>query len=184
MVRKAPLSDKPSAARARLRKNAAKTERDMEILYEKPIADWDMEELAKGRPRNKAGTFTGPRPKWITPVILREAQTRLRTLTQQELAVFAGDAVKVMTDLMKDDSVDLDGKPSVPPGIRLSAATYVLDQIIGKPTQHVEVQGNVVLESLLATVLVVDDSGKEAHPVIDGTVVEDDEEDDSDDTDS
>jgi hypothetical protein len=177
--RKRPLSEKPTAVRSRLRKESAKVDRDMEMLYQKPIEEWDMEELARGRPKNKAGNFQGPRPKWITPIILREAQNRLRTLTQQELSTFAGDAVKVMTNLMKEDGVDFDGKPLVPPGVRLSAATYVLDQIIGKPTQHVEVEGNVVLESLMAKVLVNPD-GSTAHPVIDGEVVEDEEDDDDD----
>lgn len=174
-------SQKPSATRARIRRNGAKIDSDIEILYQKPIDEWDMEELARGRPRNKAGNFQGPRPSWITPLILKAASDKLRQLTTQELSVFAGDAVRVMAQLMNEDGTDFDGKPLVPASVRLSAATYVMDQIIGKPKSQVEVTGNVVLESLMAEVLVNDDTGSHAHPVIDAEVVEDDDEGDDDD---
>lgn len=176
---KKPLSEKPGAVRARMRKSSANINRDVEMLYEKPVEDWDMEELARGRPRNKAGNFQGPRPTWLTPIILKAAQDRLRQLTRQELSIYAGDAVRVMASLMKNEDTDFDGKPLVPPGVRLSAAQYVMDQIIGKPTTPVEVTGNVILQTLMADVLVNDESGTVAHPVIDGEVIEesDDEED-------
>lgn len=169
------LSDKPSAVRARLRNTARNAERDMEMLYEKPVSEWDMDELAKGRPRSSDGTFRGPAPSWITPLIMKEAQDRLRTLTRQDLSSYAADAIKVMGKLMKEDGTDLDGKPLVPPTVRLNAAQYVLDQLIGKPTNPVEISGNVALQTLMATVLVNDESGAHAHPVIEGEVVDDDE---------
>lgn len=176
-----PRSEKPGATRARIRRQGKKMDRDIEILYQKPMDEWDMEELARGRPRNKAGNFQGPRPTWITPIILKQASEKLRQLTTQELSVYAGDAVRVMAALMKEDGTDFDGKPLVPPSVRLQAATYVMDQIIGKPKSQVEVTGNVVLESLMAEVLVNDDSGAHAHPVLDGEVVEDTAEEDDDD---
>jgi hypothetical protein len=166
------LSDKPAAVRARMKRNAGKVSRDVEILYQKPISDWDMEELARGRPRNSAGNFTGPRPTWLTPLIMKESQDRLRTLTRQELSTYAGDAVRVMAELMNEDGTDLDGKPLVAPTVRLQAATYVMDQIIGKSTTPIELTGNVVLQTLMADVVVNDESGTVAHPVIEGTVVE------------
>lgn len=179
MARK-PLSEKPGATRARMRKSTKNINRDIAILYKKPVEDWDMEELAKGRPRSKDGKFTGPRPTWITPIILKAAQDRLRSLTRQELSTYAGDAVRVMHQLMTNEDTDYDGKPLVPPSVRLSAATYMLDQLIGKPTTPVEVTGNVVLQTLMADVLVNDDNGTIAHPVIEGEVVEDDTDDDED----
>lgn len=169
---KRPLSDKPSAVRARMRKTGKNITRDMEMLYKKPIEEWDMEELARGRPRNKSGNFTGPSPQWITPLVAKQATDRLRVLTKQELSVYAGDAVRVMHDLMTNEDTDMDGKPLVSPNVRLNAAQYVMDQIIGKPTTPVEVTGNVVLESLMARVLVNSD-GTPAHPIVDAEVVED-----------
>lgn len=173
---KRPLSEKPSAVRRRIRTNGKKIERDVSMLY-KPIDEWDMEELARGRPRNKAGTFTGPAPAWLTPLIIKQAKDRLRVLTRDEVAVYSGDAVRVMHKLMTNEDTDFDGKPIVSPSVRLQAAAYLLDQTIGKPTTPVEVTGNVVLESLMAKVLVNED-GTPAHPVIDAEVVEDEVEDD------
>lgn len=179
---KKPLSEKPGATRARIRRSNANLNRDAEILYKKPIEEWDYEELARGRPRNKAGDFKGPSPKWITPLILKQAQDRLRMLTRQEMSVFAGDAVRVMRDLMTSEETDYDGKPLVSPSVRLQAATYVLDQTVGKATTPVEVTGNVIVESLMAKILVNED-GTPAHPVIDAEVVEDEEEPEDDDDD-
>jgi hypothetical protein len=173
---KRPLSEKPTAVRRRIRKTGQKLERDIGLLY-KPIEEWDMEELARGRPRNKAGNFQGPQPIWLTPLIIKQAKDRLRVLTRDEVAFFAADATRVMHDLMQNNDVDDDGKPLVPPSVRLQAAQYVLDQTIGKPTQQVEVQGNVVLTSLLAKVM-IDEDGEPAHPIIDAEVVEDEPEDD------
>lgn len=176
MPRKQPLSQKPAAVRARIAKSAKNAARDVEMLYQKPISDWDMEELARGRPRNSAGNFAGPRPVWLTPLIMKESQDRLRTLTRQELSTYAGDAVRVMAQLMNEDGTDFDGKPLVSPSVRLQAATYVMDQVIGKSTTPIELTGNVVLQTLMADVVVNDESGTVAHPVIEGTVVEDDPE--------
>lgn len=179
MVKK-PVSEKPSAVRRRLRNQGENMERDLKMLYRKPVEEWDMEELARGRPKNEQGKFAGPRPRWISPLILKQAQDRLRALTREELNVYAADAVRVMHELMTNADTDFDGKPLVSPSVRLQAATYVMDQVIGKPTTPVEVTGNVVLESLMARVLVNDSSNTHAHPIIDGEIVEDDDDDDED----
>lgn len=146
------------------------------MLY-KPIEEWDMEELARGRPRNRAGTFTGPNPSWLTPLLIKEAKDRLRVLTRDEIAVFSGDAVRTIHRLITSEDVDDDGKPIVSAAVKLNAATYLLDQTIGKATNPVEVTGNVQLQHLMASVLVNED-GTESHPVINGEVVEDDDEED------
>ena len=38
--------------------------------YFKPVHDWDMEELAHGRPRGKTGGFQGRAPGWLTADII------------------------------------------------------------------------------------------------------------------
>lgn len=178
MVRHQPLSEKPTAVRARIRKSGAKLERDVAMLY-KPIEEWDMEELARGRPRNRAGNFQGPAPAWLTPLIIKEAKDRLRVLTRDEIAVFSADAVRTMRNLMMSTETDDEGKPLVSASVKLNAAQYLLDQTIGKATNPVEVTGNVQLQHLMATILVNPD-GTESHPVIDAQVVEDDDEDEDD----
>lgn len=172
---KRPLSEKPSATRRRIRKNGEKIERDVALLY-KPIEEWDMEELARGRPRNRGGNFQGPTPKWLTPLIMKQAKDRLRMLTRDEIAVFSGDAVRTMRKLMNNEDTDFDGKPLVSPTVKLQAAQYILDQTIGKATTPIEVSGNVVLEGLMAKILVNAD-GEPAHPILDAEIVEDTEDD-------
>lgn len=173
------LSTKPAAARNRLRKSTKAVARDLELVYEKPVSQWDFEELQRGRPRGPDGTFsTGARPGWLTDTILTEAQKRLKRLTRDQLGQYAGAAIEVLNELMKDTREDENGRPITTSATKLSAATYILDQVIGKPTQHVEVEGNVKLDTLLAAVIVNPD-GEEAHPVIEGTFeeVEDDDDD-------
>lgn len=165
-------SQKPAAAKRRIRKANKGIERDIEFIYGKPVEEWDFEELQRGRPRGPNGTFsTGLRPKYLTPQVLTEARKRLKILTRDELSHYAGAAIDVLKDLMSDDREDHNGKPITPSTVKYQAATYILDQIIGRPTQAVEIEGNVKLEGLLAAI-VVNPDGSEAHPVVEGYVEE------------
>lgn len=166
-------SNRPASVKKRLRKadqifEDAKA--DVELYYKKPIEEWDFEELQRGKPRNRNGDFSGGRPKWLTPVLMAEAQSRLRTMTANELGQYAGAAIKVMVELMETSRV---------PMVRFNAAKYVLDQIIGLPTQRVEAKAQTAFESLLADVMVNPDGSS------DGMVIDlaegDWEEDDADD---
>lgn len=141
-------STKPAAVSNRLRRanqKFAEAKADVELLYKKPIEEWDFEELQRGKPRGANGKFSGGRPKWLTPVIMAEAQARLRTVTQEQLGMYAGSAIDVMNELMTSSRV---------PMVRFQAAKYVLDQVIGLPTQRMEVKGEVEFHSMLADVIV------------------------------
>jgi hypothetical protein len=164
-------SNRPSAVRQRLRKANQTFEdakADVELYYQKPIEEWDWEELQRGQPKTRDGRFVGGRPKWITPVLMAEAQARLRVMTAQQLGRYAGDAIKVMAELMNTSRV---------PMVRFQAAKYVLDQIIGLPTQRVETKAQSDFESLLADVMVNEDGSEDAM-VIDLDETEWEEEDD------
>lgn len=166
-------SNRPAAIKQRLRKADKKFEdakADVELYYQKPIDEWDFEELQRGMPRNHNGGFSGRRPKWLTPVLMAEAQSRLKTMTANELGQYAGDAIKVMVELMESSRV---------PMVRFQAAKYVLDQIIGLPTQRVEAKAQIEFESLLADVMVNPDGSEDAM-VIDLADSEWEEEDDDD----
>lgn len=167
-------SNRPSAVRTRLKKTNKKFEEaktDVEIYYQKPIEEWDFEELQRGMPRNKNGQFGGRPPKWLTPVLMAEAQSRLKTISAQQLGMYAGSAIEVMVDLMNNSRMDM---------VRFNAAKYVLDQIIGLPTQRVETKAQIEFESLLADVMVNPD-GSEDGMIIDLDEAEWEEEDDDDD---
>lgn len=161
-------STKPAATRARLKRANAKMEsatEDVGIFYNKPVDEWDYEELQRGRPRSANGKFTGMKPKWVSGTVLAEAQKRLKSLTKQELHMHANSAIAVIGQLMTDDRRDDNGKPITTSATKLQAATYVLDQIIGRPTAHVEVEASIQLNQMLATVIVNPD-GQDAFPAI------------------
>jgi hypothetical protein len=174
------MSQKPSAVRGRIKRANKRLEaatEDIGIFYNKPVEEWDFEELQRGRPRSHNGRFTGAKPAWITGAVLAEAQKRLKSLTKQELHMHANAAIAVIADLMVDDRVDRLGKPVTSSATKLQAATYVLDHIIGKSTAHVEVEGSLQLNQMLAAVIINPD-GQDAFPAIvpgEWTATEDDD---------
>jgi hypothetical protein len=170
------LSQKPSAVRARLRKGSNNIERDLKMMFEKPVEEWDFEELQRGKPKREDGTFgKGPRPKWITPAIINQVRARLKEMTRDDLSRHVGAALSCLGELMSDETCDDNGRPNTPANVKLQAATYVLDQVIGKPTVMIESHTNSALEGMLARVMINED-GEDAHPIIEGTWSEVDEE--------
>lgn len=172
-------SSRPRAVRRRLRDNVDRLEqeiaKDIELVYQKPIDEWDWEELSHGRPRGANGKFQGDKPSWITPAIQAEARRRMRTLTEDQLMTHAFDAIDVLKELMSDTGVDDFGKPTTPASVKLQAAQYVLNHVIGTPKARVEVNdGTNPLAELMGGILVNPD-GEPSHVVIEGTVVEDDD---------
>lgn len=171
-------SQKLRAARTRLRKNAGRLNesvmKDIELIYKKPVEEWDWEELSHGRPRGKDNTFKGRPPSWITPAIQAEARKRMRVFTEDQLMVHAEDAIKVLSSLMKDTDTDEKGNYVVPASVKYQAATYILNHIIGTPKARVEVDTHNPLIELMGGILVNPD-GEPSHRVIEGTIVVDEE---------
>src|SRR5690606_18560963 len=64
------------------------------ILYKKPLAEWDNEELARGRPRNADGTFSGPTPAYISAEVHEEALDRFTSVVRTGMRVATVDALK------------------------------------------------------------------------------------------
>lgn len=168
------LSKEPEAIRRRLRKSNKSGMRDLQMLAEasrKPLDQWDMEELARGRPRAEDGSFRGPAPKWITPVIVLEAKRRLQIGALATMGSMVADAIKVVYDMMNDTSRDDDGRPIVDSKTRLACAMFIIDHVLGKPKQRVEMEAEGGFRSMLAKALIMRDreTGEltPAHPVID-----------------
>lgn len=178
------LSHDPAQIRRRLRRAAGSLDGDLEEYTKatgfKPVEEWDLEELARGKPRNARGDFRGKAPTWIAPAITREAKRRLHDESFGMLAANAGKAVTVIVKLMEDRSLDDNGRPVVDARTKLEAAKFVIEHIIGKPKAVVEIDGSDRVAQFLARALVLD-SGEAAHPVIDGHLVANDEEEDDDD---
>lgn len=169
-------SNRPRAARRRLRDNVERLDEavraDIALVYQKPVEEWDWEELSHGRPRGEDGKFQGGRPKWITPAIQAEAKRRMRAFTEQEIMIHAEGAIKVLGEIMGDKEVDDFGKPTTPAAVKLQAAQYVLNHIIGTPKARVEIEEHNPLAELLGGILVNPD-GLPSHQIIEGEIVED-----------
>ena len=173
------LSRRPASIRQRLRRNGGRAAEDIALLFEvqnghaKPVSEWTLEELQRGRPRHPTSGWLGQRPKWITPIIQAEVRKRLRDETIGQLVGHTGQAIKVLAEFLKNDEE---------PHLKFKAATLILEYAAGAPDKQLHITGNVQLQSMLAGALVLDD-GSPAHPVIDGTAAwadepEDDDEDD------
>lgn len=179
-----PLSDDPRAVRQRMRRRNRTTEADMRLLASarKPLEDWDLEELARGRPRDADGHFRGAPPKWITPVVTMEAKRRLGIRALEDLGSMVGAAIGVVYDMMMNQDLYDDGRPIVDSKTRLQCAFFIIDHVLGKPKQRVEMSGEEAgFKNMLAKALMMRDEGGRmipAHPVVDLTADEWTDEDD------
>lgn len=142
----------PKQLRARARRKAKKGKditEELEHLY-KPVEDWDIEELARGRPRAKDGTFSGRPPTWITRAVYEQAMERFTSVVREGVHSNAVTALTVIEKLLECDELDDKGKPLVPAGVKLQAAQWLIEHTIGKPTQRVEQNISVKLQAVLA----------------------------------
>jgi hypothetical protein len=174
------LSSDPRQVRNRLRRNEQKfnyVERDIEVLYQKPISEWDVEELARGRPRNSAGTFTGRKPGWLTPIVAQEARRRLHDDAFSKLVGHLDLAFKVIKNLLESTELDDKGKPIVDARTKLAAAQFIVEHVIGKAKSTVEIEAVDTTRHAIAAAIILDDGMPQGHLVIDGEVAEDGDED-------
>lgn len=148
----------PKQIRARARRKAKRHEmmssQEMEYLYQKPIDEWDMEELAHGRPRNSKGTFTGPKPKWITAAVHEAAMEKYTAAVKSSMQATTVDALDAIKYIVQNEDVDDKGKPIVAMSTKLEAAKFLLEHVVGKPTQRIESDVSVKLQGILGQVMV------------------------------
>lgn len=174
-------SARPRAVRRRLRnaQEQGRTEEeileDIETLYKKPVDEWDWEELSRGMPKGPDGKFAGRRPTWITPAIQQEARRRMRILSEEQLMTHADAAIRTLNELMTDLETDEKGNPVVPASVKLQAAQYILNHTIGTPKARVEIETHSPLMEMMGAVLINPDGERSHHVVIEGEVVEPDE---------
>lgn len=183
------LSMKPEHIRNRLRrarKLADKTGDDSVLRWElekyqevtgfKPVEDWDLEELAHGRPRGPKGTFRGPIPKWITADVTREAKKRLFGHAFGQMGSQVDLAIKTIYNLMTSEEVDDKGKPIVDARTKLAAAQFILEHVVGKPERVVSLDVTDNVRQMVASAIVLDTGVEDSHLVIEGSATVVDEE--------
>lgn len=150
------ISKKQIRARARrmIARGAPLTEELFEAWCGKPIADWDVEELARGRVRDVNGGFRG-RP---TPVIHRAVHERMmeqfKTLIRKEMNIQATSALVVVQSILNNQDHDEKGKPVVAPSVKLQAAQWLIEHVMGKAVQPRTDDISVKLEGILGQVMV------------------------------
>lgn len=149
----------PKQIRARARRASQRkrrelmSEQEFEALY-KPIEDWDMEELARGRPRDIDGGFRGRKPGWITREVHERAMEMFIELTKSELGALAPAALDSLRWVLTSDETDERGKPIVPASAKNQASALVIEHVIGKPKQQIQADISVKLQGILAGVMV------------------------------
>lgn len=136
--------------RARARRHAKISEAELNKLY-KPLEEWDEEELARGRPRAKDGSFKGASPGWISRKMHEDAMARFKGIVEGRMREETVTALGVMHNILDNEDIDEKGRPVVSPSTKLDAAKFLLEHVVGKPTQHAEVDISVRLQALLAT---------------------------------
>lgn len=141
--------------RARARRSVKGTESEDFYLLYKPVSEWDMEELARGRVRNMSGNFAGPSPKWISREVHEEAMTRFHQLMRDGVNNLTPGALRVIKQLMTNTKLDGKGRPMVPANVKLDAAKFLIEQTMGKPKQRVEQDISVKLQGVLASAIIV-----------------------------
>lgn len=148
----------PKQIRARARRKAKRhevmSEQELDYLYQKPVEEWDMEELARGRPRNSRGGFSGPKPKWITSAVHERAMERYTAAVKTDMQATTVDALDAIRWIIQNEDVDDKGKPVVPPSTKLEASKFLLEHVVGKPTQRIESDVSVKLQGILGQVMV------------------------------
>lgn len=158
------LSQDPKHIRKRIRGRVTPLSEDVAMLAnaQKPLEEWDLEELARGRPRDKEGMFRGRTPIWITPALRSEAARRLKVEALSYLSGHVSDAIKVLVDLMMN---------AEDPKLQADCAKFIIEHVIGKATSKIDLELGEGTKGMLAKALVTRNktTGQlvDAHPVVD-----------------
>lgn len=165
------LSKRPAQIRNRLRRKHKTFQQDLEIYQKvtgwKPVEEWDLEELARGRPRNpNTGRFHGKPPSWLTTDIIVEAKKRLMDEAFGSLSSHLHAAIETVKKLMLSEEVDDNGKPIVDAATKLKAAMFIIENIIGKPKAVVEIAAVDLTKQILAKAILLDDGQPQDEQII------------------
>lgn len=109
------------------------------------IEDLDIDELSKGRLKDKDGKFRGRPPKFLPRQIIdamkKEHYKRVNAVLEESLS----DMVKTMRSIALNPKAD--------DAVRLKAAIYVYERFMGKVPDRVEVAGESKVDALVDSIL-------------------------------
>lgn len=144
------LSMSKKQLRARARRDSRKAGEALALMG-RPIEEWDDEELARGRPRAADGTFKGRAPEWISREVHENAVERFRQIVRDKMNSHTVQALQVLGSLLDSEEFDEKGKPLVPASTKAEIAKWMVEHVLGKPTQRMEQDISVRLQAVLAS---------------------------------
>jgi hypothetical protein len=141
-------------ARRKLEKGKKLDDETFEAWAGKPIEEWDLEELARGRTRDSGGGFRGKPPAYMPRAVHERIAERFKALVRDQMNQNATVALGVVGNLITNDMTDDKGKPIVPSNVKLDAAKWLIEHVIGKPVQPTQQDISVKLQGILGAVMV------------------------------
>lgn len=96
------------------------------------LSSWDDEELLRGQRKDRNGRFTGIKPKVVPQAVHAERIRRTMSKAYDLLKESTYDAVTVLREVMLDEDA--------PTAYRVQAAELVLNRVLGKSTERLEVK--------------------------------------------
>lgn len=141
-------------ARRKLQKGKKLDDETFEAWAGKPIDQWDLEELARGRPRNARGDFRGAPPQYMPRAVHERIAERFKMLVKDQMNQNAVQALGVVSNLIASDEVDDKGKPLVPASVKLDASKWLIEHVVGKAVQPTQTDVSVKLQGILGAVMV------------------------------
>jgi hypothetical protein len=120
------------------------------LTGEEDLSTWSDEEIWEGR--KKQG---GPDPTVIPLKIHREFVRRIKEKAAHKFAAELEIAIQKHIDMIMDERLDEDGKPIVPPGVKLKAIIALEERVLGKAPETVVLHdGDAPFRRLLANAIV------------------------------
>lgn len=95
------------------------------------LSTWDDEEVRRGQRRNRHGGFPGRPPKLVPQTLHAERHRRTLTRAHQLFTENTERAVQVLIDIATDEDA--------PHSDRVKAASLILDRVLGRSPQAIEV---------------------------------------------
>lgn len=106
------------------------------LAGEDEVAEWDDEELWRGRRRDKSGGFRGRDPSLVPVGVHRELnQRKFGEQAYEVLKDSVVEAVEYQVEVMRDPDAD--------PALRMRAAEDIINRILGKPETRSQVDVSV-----------------------------------------
>jgi hypothetical protein len=137
------------------------------------LSEWDEEELRRGRRRTPAGrkgagTFIGPDPVVVPKAVHDEMRRRTLREAQSILTDSLLPGLQYLRGMIEDDTID--------PAVKLRAVAMIMDRVLGKTPEKVELTAEVPpwMEALTEGIVSLDDEAKEGHVIDVEEVVGDD----------